>query len=338
LDQQAVSPDPGEDSTARLYRAALGGRRAEHYLSAFARFDQRGRSGTSWNAAAAGFNLAWLMYRGLWRAAAGFAVLMLLSALGAWALWQGSAWLPEGVKIGVTLAMVLVLLALSGLFGSAWLHAGVRRHMIAAVQRAATLDAACEALRAQASGQRRRSTWALIGLLMAGLLVIGMVWRGGTTALAPSRVTVPAQVAKPRPAVLPAPLIEPVAEPVEVPPRAEQAAALAPPVALPAASTGPSEPPVEAPPPAATAAPAVSRRAQARGYGVAVGMFAVPANAERAVAKLTAAGLPALADAIESARGPLTRVRVGPFDNRAQADAAADRVRTLKLEARVYAP
>ncbi len=75
-----------------------------------------------------------------------------------------------------------------------------------------------------------------------------------------------------------------------------------------------------------------------RGYGVSVGLFAVVANAERARARLVAAGLPVLSDPVESARGPLTRVRVGPFESRAQAQAAAEQVRALGLDARVYAP
>ena len=45
-----------------------------------------------------------------------------------------------------------------------------------------------------------------------------------------------------------------------------------------------------------------------------------------------------LADPVESARGPLTRIRVGPFEQREQAEAAAKAVRALGLEARVYAP
>jgi cell division septation protein DedD len=73
-------------------------------------------------------------------------------------------------------------------------------------------------------------------------------------------------------------------------------------------------------------------------HGVSVGLFAVPENAERIQAKLVAAGLPVLQEPIESAKGPLTRVRVGPFERRDQAQAAAARVRALGLEARVDAP
>ena len=77
-------------------------------------------------------------------------------------------------------------------------------------------------------------------------------------------------------------------------------------------------------------------RPRVRGFGVNVGLFSVAANAERAKARLSEAGLPVLDDPVESARGPLTRVRVGPFEQREQAEAAAKAVRALGLEARVY--
>jgi cell division septation protein DedD len=71
---------------------------------------------------------------------------------------------------------------------------------------------------------------------------------------------------------------------------------------------------------------------------VAVGLFADPANADRAALRLRNAGLPVTVDPIESARGPLTRVRVGPFATREEALAASETVRNLGLEARVYGP
>jgi adhesin transport system outer membrane protein len=75
-----------------------------------------------------------------------------------------------------------------------------------------------------------------------------------------------------------------------------------------------------------------------RGHGVNVGLFALPANAERVRAQLEDVGLPVVSDPIKSARGPLTRVRVGPFEQREQAQVAAERVRALGLDAHTYAP
>ena len=74
------------------------------------------------------------------------------------------------------------------------------------------------------------------------------------------------------------------------------------------------------------------------GFGVAVGMFSVMANAERVIAKLKGAGLPVVSDTVASSRGDLTRIRVGPFQRREQALAAAAKVRALGLDAKVFAP
>lgn len=79
-------------------------------------------------------------------------------------------------------------------------------------------------------------------------------------------------------------------------------------------------------------------RPRVHGYGVNVGMFSVEANAQRVKALLSGAGLPVLEDPVESARGTLTRMRVGPFERREQAEAAAEKVKALGLEARVYEP
>ncbi len=67
-----------------------------------------------------------------------------------------------------------------------------------------------------------------------------------------------------------------------------------------------------------------------------MGLFAQDGNARRAHAKLLAAGLAAFTQEIDSPNGKRTRVRVGPFDNRAQADDAAGKIRTLELEALVF--
>ena len=82
----------------------------------------------------------------------------------------------------------------------------------------------------------------------------------------------------------------------------------------------------------------MSRLTRLRGFGVNVGMFADPANAERARRRLADAGLPVMVDPVESARGTLTRVRVGPFEDEAAAAKAADTVRAVGLEARVFGP
>lgn len=74
----------------------------------------------------------------------------------------------------------------------------------------------------------------------------------------------------------------------------------------------------------------------APGFYINVGLFAVPTNGSNAVHKLEAAGQPVFFEVIDAKKGPLTRVRVGPFARRADADAAAKKIHALKLDAVVF--
>jgi cell division septation protein DedD len=97
------------------------------------------------------------------------------------------------------------------------------------------------------------------------------------------------------------------------------------------------EPKAAAPVLAAAPAPATPITKQVKplphGYYVNVGLFKVQANASKATAKLDKAALPVHADTVMTKKGNATRLRVGPYPNRAKADAAAKKVRALKLDA-----
>jgi len=73
-------------------------------------------------------------------------------------------------------------------------------------------------------------------------------------------------------------------------------------------------------------------------YFVNVGLFAVPENAARAHEKLRNAQLPSATKELTSAKGPLTRVRVGPFASQQEAQAAALKIKALQLDAIVVQP
>lgn len=76
---------------------------------------------------------------------------------------------------------------------------------------------------------------------------------------------------------------------------------------------------------------------QQAGYYINVGLFAVPTNASNAVAILRGASLPVFHEAVESkTMGMLTRVRVGPYAKKDQAQAAAKKIKDLKLDAVVF--
>jgi cell division septation protein DedD len=347
-------PQPAS-ATEALYRAALGEGRLAHYLPAFARFDELGVARPHWNHAAGWLGWHWLLYRRLWREAL-FHALAVALALAVW-WWLPRVWpaVPGGVHTGLLACIGVIAVVVPGWWGDAWLHARVRRHMTAAVRRARTVQEACALLAAPSPSGR---VW--LGVLLLELGALATVWR---LAADPAAVT-----AAPTPEPVLAERVIPVAATPADPPRAEPApprpaetpavpaeaaapaASAAPaapaPDAMTAASTpAPSPPPVPVPVAAPTPAaaepgppPAAEPRARLGGHGVAVGIFADPANAERAATRLRGAGLPVVTDPVESARGSLTRVRVGPFSTREEAQAAAETVRNLGLEARLYGP
>ncbi|MDE2566991.1 MAG: SPOR domain-containing protein, partial [Burkholderiales bacterium] len=149
----------------------------------------------------------------------------------------------------------------------------------------------------------------------------------------------------PRPAPLPAvlPRPEPKASPRSEPPPEPKAAVQPerkPPAApandgarasaLLAGAAPPSASPAPPPGPAASAAAAVR-------FVVQVGAYADGATLHHARAQVAKLGLSTYTQVVNSPGGKRTRVRVGPFDHRAEADAAAARIRRSGLPASVLA-
>lgn len=87
---------------------------------------------------------------------------------------------------------------------------------------------------------------------------------------------------------------------------------------------------------AASATPSLD--ATDKPFFINVGLFAKPENAANAHAKLLEAQLPSVTKALKSSRGPLTRVRVGPFASQADAQAAAEKIKALQLDAMIVQP
>ena len=81
--------------------------------------------------------------------------------------------------------------------------------------------------------------------------------------------------------------------------------------------------------------PAPAERTTGR-YFVNVGLFAVDANARKAQARLRAAGVRVQTQELQMKNGKRIRVRAGPYQTRAQAEAAADKIRALGLEAQLF--
>ncbi len=169
-------------------------------------------------------------------------------------------------------------------------------------------------------------------------------------AAAPASAPAPAAPAAEAPVFVP-----PVAEPTApakpaAPAAAVVASAPAPaPAAAPAAAAKPSAPaPAAAPAKASAPAPNDGDRARALLEGkpasaaaaegrfvVQVGAFADAARAREARQTLEKAGLKTYTQVVDTKEGKRIRVRVGPFESRAEADKAAAKVKGLDLPASV---
>ena len=345
-----------ESATTALYRAALGPVNTSHYLALFERFDEAGRASPAWNWAAALITLNWLAFRQMWLAALVYVAcaeglaLLILGVARQFLHW------PPAIEWGVLGALITLCIAIPGAYGNAWLHADTRRRMTRAVREARTVREACEALEQQASTRRRLWALVVLNVLLAGALVGGyLAWTHALVGPTPAALNEPAPV-EPPPAAAPVeeppapPLAEPVA-PVEPAPAAasepEPSPVVTPVEAPPEPPVAPPKPPVSKPvapvPPilAPTPKPAATEPAavpSSREFAINVGLFADPANAEKAHARLLEEGLPAFTQIVEMPKGERTRVRVGPFASRAQAEAAAERIRALGLDAQIYQP
>ena len=84
-----------------------------------------------------------------------------------------------------------------------------------------------------------------------------------------------------------------------------------------------------------SAEPAASANAEESRFIVQVGAFADAEKAREARTKVERAGLKTYTQVVDTKDGKRTRVRVGPFNNRAEADKAAARIKALELSASV---
>ena len=74
----------------------------------------------------------------------------------------------------------------------------------------------------------------------------------------------------------------------------------------------------------------------AHGFYINVGVFAVPANADKVLQKLQGAGFKPIVQELTTSKGHVTRVRVGPFKAKPEAERVAEKIHVLKLDAVVF--
>ena len=402
---QLPSKPRSDSALTALYSAALGPVHLSRYLPIFARFDEAGRTTTSWNWAASLCTLNWMVFRQLWGAALVYVAAAEGVALLVFGVGRPLLEWPEAVEWGVAAAFVLLSCAVPGLYGNALLHADTHKKIARALTATHTLNEACALLARQASSWKRLA-WLVAGNLALALAAAGAylampstgtAGADSSTPVAPVRpvppepaapttppgpllqpATMPAQPEASEPAALPSPAATDSAAPTQLPasetmptpvPAAasEQAPAPAP---APAAAPAAQPPPAASPPPAAaplaqtTAKATPSKRAPpqakasapdtapatqdtasaakpqpavgtAPGYYINVGLFAEEANARKAQARLLNEGLPAFRQETRVGKKRRLRVRVGPYSDRADADAAAITIRAMGLDALV---
>ncbi len=347
----------GERHITGLHRALIGPVSADYYLPVLARLDTRERAIPIWNWAACLCTLNWMVFRGLWGPAMLYAGALLGAALGVLGLTMLGAPMADSLQWSLWAAWSTLALLVPGFFGNAWLYTVYRKRLDDALSATASLQDACLRLSRQAS-RRPRLVWiALANLVLAGLLLASwqaVPWRHPAPPVDGARqpVTQPSSTAAAdRVDAGPVAPIAIAAEPTRPVSASPGSAGATPPGSTIAAAPwvaerrrstrfgGAARTPVSNPATALSGAvPANPSTAPLEPFLINVGLFAQSDNAQRAHTRLRDAGLPAYTQELERAGGKLTRVRVGPFATRTQADEAAQKIRALQLDAVVARP
>lgn len=156
-----------------------------------------------------------------------------------------------------------------------------------------------------------------------------------TTAAA---ATSAAASAPPIPATVPAPSSAASAAPPPAATRKTAPKQPAPPAAPPSAQKPTTKAAASSKTKAAAAepAPAPPGRLIPGKYYLNAGVYAQSANVDRAAKQLQALKLNPLRQTISSSKGDLTRLRIGPFDTRKQAEQAAAKAKKLRMDTTVF--
>lgn len=369
LDQ---SPDSHID---QLQRAAIGPVNADYYLPILSRFETYDRASPSWSWAASLCTLNWMVFRGMWTPALAYLGGLMLAIAALFAVTRLAAPMAASVEWGLWAALATLAFLVPGFFGNSWLFGDYRLRLTRALNATPNVHEACQLLGRQASSRRRLVFLVAANVVLALSVAAVWLWPGKpgrelarvdhgqvfVDALPPA---LPASQPATAPTVNPAPQV-PASESapdasasnrpaVTASPTRTQAAADAGirhaaitarsrkahqerPAAA-AAATGPTGQDVAPPTVPAQGQNAAVATASVGRYQINVGLFAQQDNARRAFDRLRAGGLPATSQALQRGNNTLTRVRVGPFVTRAQADAAAQEIRALQLDAVVIQP
>lgn len=351
-----------ESATTALYRAAIGTVNNDYYLPIFTRFEAANRTSPGWNWAASLCTLNWMVFRQLWLATLVYVATMVGSVSLLFVFGSLLFQFPKSVLLSNLAALGVLSFVIPGIYGYAMLHAASRRKMALALSISSTIKDACFLLNRQAASKKRFVWLAMANLVLAGatagtyvafldsktptfhaqkmsgvsnpdvshitdiaaltasalfsqnqetkLVPVVCETCPGNVAVTTSRATQGALQADPSKA-----LSESFSQAAEIEPASETALFV------------PRRPVLVASVPLPPAA---------QHYYINVGLFAKINNAHNANTKLLEAGLNAFTQNLKTPQGSRTRVRVGPFETQAEANAAAKKIVALKLEAVVF--
>ncbi len=208
----AMSLDsPSDNAMTALSRLALGPVNTAYYLAVFERFDNTGRTTTTWNWAACLATLNWMLFRQLWTPALVYLAAAEGLALIVYGIGRTFLQWPPGVELGVLGSFALLAFVVPGLYGNAILYADIRKRVARALAASRTLPEASALLEKQASSRKRLRAVVLGNLGLAAAAVIAyLVWVPSDTkplALEPAVTVAQATIAaasRPASAALPA--------------------------------------------------------------------------------------------------------------------------------------
>ena len=179
----AMSLDsPSDNAMAAMSRLALGPVNTDYYLKVFERFDDTGRTTTTWNWAACLCTLNWMLFRQLWGAALVYVAAAEGLALIVFGVGRSFLHWPVGIELGVLGAFAVLAFAVPGLYGNAILYTETRKRIARALAASRTVPEACALLEKQASSRKR------LQVLVLANVVLGLAALIAYLALSPSDV------------------------------------------------------------------------------------------------------------------------------------------------------
>jgi hypothetical protein len=254
---------PSDNAMTSLSRLALGPVNTAYYLAVFERFDNTGRTTTTWNWAACLATINWMLFRQLWTPALVYLAAAEGLALIVYGIGRTFLQWPQGVELGVLGAFAMLAFVVPGLYGNAILYADIRKRVARALAASRTLPEACTLLERQASSRKRLRAVVLGNLALAAAAALAyLVWVPSDTkplALEPAvtvaQATMAAASRPPSQASQASQASATSASVAEITPEPAPAAAQEPQSASAAATSAPATSPTRSSAPASTQAP-----------------------------------------------------------------------------------